>query len=134
MIKIKEILRSRKLVFPEKGIKIDKREDGLIEIRDMTGKKYAILKRLSCVSGRLYLGFDRYKPFGIFFLYNYNDENVKEAKKELKDFFPFLRFKFKRKKSFKKEYIVDVEIADLFYFMQYFSDVDIEKIREELRE
>jgi len=69
-----------------------------------------------------------------FFLYNYNDENVKEAKKELKKFFPFLRFKFKKKKSFKKEYIVDVEIVDLFYFMQYFNDVDIEKIRAELRE
>jgi len=69
---IKKILRSRRLVYLEKKgyMKVDKRDDGLIEIRDMnTGKKYAIFKRISLRGrfGRLYLGFDRHKPFVVFF-------------------------------------------------------------------
>jgi len=146
---IKKILRTRLLVgFIEgkkirknngnyisgfKSVKVDKRADGWIEIRDNeTSEKWAIFKRFSYY-GYLYFGFglDK-KPFAFYIPNLEAKKNISHAIRSIKRKYRFIKVDWTlRGGSVTAPYFqIQTEIIDLFGFVNFLKPIplDVEEI------
>lgn len=124
-----------------KAFKVDKREDGWIEIRDAGNwKLWGLVKRFEALGyGALYLGFgvDR-RPLAYFIPYRKRIklENVKKSVRDIHKHFPFLRLHWTLRGGSETGGLLNfrTEIIDLFRFVRFLSPLpsDVMEIEERI--
>lgn len=116
-----------------KSFKVDKREDGWIEIRDNeTLEKWAIFKRFSYF-GYLYMGFglDR-RPFAFYIPSKEAKKDIRQAILSIKRKYRFLKIDWTLRggSATAPYYHIRTDIIDLFGFINFLKPIpaDIKKI------
>ncbi len=110
-----------------KAFKVDKREDGWIEIRDaQTWELWALVRRFEALGyGALYLGFAFRRTFAYFRPYKRirNLDIIGQAVREINEQFPFLRLSWTLKGGSLTGSLFHfrTEIIDLFGFVRFLS-------------